>query len=121
MASNDQKPQRLFQWTVCAYKKEGMDDEEYHKYLGEKHGPLTAPFLAKYGILKHTVVHNTTETKKLMAKIAGPDYDNFADYDCFVQCIFRDVEDFVRFQQDPAYATILAPDHDNFADTTKSN
>lgn len=56
MASNDQIHQRLFQWTVCAYKKEGMDDEEYHKYIGEKHGPLTAPFLAKYGIIKYTLV-----------------------------------------------------------------
>ncbi|KAG6989879.1 hypothetical protein G7Y79_00062g093570 [Physcia stellaris] len=56
-----------------------------------------------------------------MAKIAGPQFDNHADYDCFVQAIFKDVEDFVRMKADPYYREVVAPDHENFADTTRSS
>jgi len=55
-----------------------------------------------------------------MAKIAGPQFDNFADYDCFVQAVFKDVEDFVRMKKDPYYIEVAAPDHENFADTVRS-
>ncbi|KAF2237164.1 hypothetical protein EV356DRAFT_496712, partial [Viridothelium virens] len=53
--------QRLFQWTVCAYRKPGMGEEDYHRYMSEKHGPLVKSLLAKYGIIKFTMASiNTT-------------------------------------------------------------
>lgn len=36
-----------------------------------------------------------------MAKIAGPQFDNHAEFDSFVQAVFKDVEDFVRMKADP--------------------
>ncbi|MCJ1423846.1 hypothetical protein MMC29_001731 [Sticta canariensis] len=105
MASLSQHPRRLFQWTVCAYRKPGMSEEDYHQYMSEKHAPLT---------------HNTSETRKLLAKIAGPQFDNHAEYDSFVQAVFKDVEDFVRMKADPLWREVVAPDHENFADTKRS-
>ena len=55
-----------------------------------------------------------------MAKIAGPQFNNHAGFDCFVQAIFTDVEDFVRMKADPYWREVVAPDHENFADTTRS-
>lgn len=120
MGSISQEPRRLFQWTVCAYRKPGMSEEDYHKYMSEKHAPLVRGLLAKYGIIKFTMTHNTTETRKLMTKIAGPQFDNHADYDSLVQAVFKDVEDFVRMKADPFFIEVVGPDHENFADTTRS-
>jgi hypothetical protein len=50
-----------------------------------------------------------------MKKIAGPDFDAYADYDSFVQAIFKDVEDFVHLTEDPFYIETVNPDHANFA------
>lgn len=55
-----------------------------------------------------------------MTKIAGPQFDNHAEYDCFVQAVFKDVEDFIRMKTDPFWREVVAPDHENFADTTRS-
>ena len=55
-----------------------------------------------------------------MARIAGPQFDNHAQYDCFVQAVFKDVEDFVRMKADPYYRDVVALDHEKFADTTRS-
>ena len=55
MDSPSQEPQRLFQWTVCAYRKPGMTEEDYHQYMSEKHAPLVRGLLAKYGIIKFTM------------------------------------------------------------------
>lgn len=55
-----------------------------------------------------------------MARIAGPQFDNHADYDCFVQAIFKDVEDFVRMKADPYWREVVAPDHEKFADMARS-
>lgn len=55
MGSISQEPRRLFQWTVCAYRKPGMSEEDYHKYMSEKHAPLVRGLLAKYGIIKFTM------------------------------------------------------------------
>lgn len=55
MGSQSQEPRRLFQWTVCAYRKPGMSEEDYHQYMSEKHAPLVRGLLAKYGIIKFTM------------------------------------------------------------------
>ena len=55
MESLSQEPQRLFQWTVCAYRKPDMSEEDYHRYMSEKHAPLVKGLLAKYGIVKFSM------------------------------------------------------------------
>lgn len=55
-----------------------------------------------------------------MAKFAGPQFDNHAEYNSFVQAVFKDVEDFVRMKADSFWREVVAPDHENFADTTRS-
>ena len=64
--------------------------------------------------------HNTTSTKPMMEKIAGPQFDNFSDYDCIVNVVFPDVENFVRMKMDPYYIEKVLPDHENYADTARS-
>ena len=45
---------------------------------------------------------------------------NVADYDCFIQIVFRDVQDFVDVKNDPHYKRVVAPDHGNFADQKRT-
>lgn len=55
-----------------------------------------------------------------MSSIVGPQFSNIADYDCFIQISFDDVEDFVRLKADPYFMQKCTPDHENFADTKRS-
>lgn len=55
-----------------------------------------------------------------MAKITGPQFNGNADFDCLVNIVFRDIEDFVRMKEDPYYIEKVMPDHENFADTKRS-
>lgn len=48
--------QRLYALTICAYKKEGMDEDEYHRYLSEHHAGLVKTHLAEAGIISYTMV-----------------------------------------------------------------
>ena len=64
---------------------------------------------------------NTTETRKLMAKLYNPQFTNVADYDCFSQLFFESVDGLMRMKEDPLYDELgIRKDHENFADT-KSN
>ena len=42
-------------WTVCAYRKEGLSEDEYHSYMSEIHGPLVKGLMAKYGMLSFSM------------------------------------------------------------------
>ena len=55
-----------------------------------------------------------------MAQLYDPQFANLADYDSFVQIVFRNVEDFVRMKADPFFKAEVGPDHENFADTKGS-
>ena len=55
-----------------------------------------------------------------MAEIAGPQFNNFADYDCIITAVFPDVQCFVRMKADPYFKEKVMPDHENFADTKRS-
>ena len=48
--------ERLFCWTVCAYRKPGMSEEDYHKYMSEVHAPLVKDLMVKYGIVSWEMV-----------------------------------------------------------------
>lgn len=45
---------------------------------------------------------------------------NTADYDCFIQILFRDVEDYIRAKNDQYYQNVIFPDHANFADSKRT-
>jgi len=76
--------------------------------------------MVKYNFVRWSMTHNTTETRELMKQLVGPQFNGTADYDCIVQCQFRDVEDFVRMKKDPFYLEQVMPDHERFADTQRS-
>lgn len=42
--------------TITAYKKPGMDFDEYVKYMREVHAAICAESMEKYGILEYTQV-----------------------------------------------------------------
>lgn len=46
--------------SMCAYRKEGMDEEEYRKYMTENHAPLVRGLMVKYGIDKYSMVSEMT-------------------------------------------------------------
>lgn len=49
-------PNRLLCWTVCAYRKPGLDEAEYHKHMSEVHGPLVKELMVKYDFVKWSMV-----------------------------------------------------------------
>lgn len=65
-------------------------------------------------------IHNQAETRAMMSQLYDPQMAKVADFNCFSQVIFRRLEDYKRFKQDPVYKQRLTGDHENFADTKKS-
>lgn len=43
----NEEPQRLLCWIVCAYRKHGMDEEDYHRYMSQVHAPLVKDLMVK--------------------------------------------------------------------------
>lgn len=43
-----------------------------------------------------------------------------ADYDCIIQIVFKDVQDFINVKDDPHYKQAVLPDHGHFADTKRT-
>ena len=56
MAPMNEEPQRLLCWIVCAYRKPGMDEGDYHRYMNEVHAPLVKNLMVKYGIIRWSMV-----------------------------------------------------------------
>jgi hypothetical protein len=129
---------RVFALTICAYKKEGMDEDEYHKYMTERHAASVKDLMIKNKIVSYTMVesskktrnkcianiskqHNTTKSKKMMNQLLGDMYlGNVADYDCIIQIVFKDPQDFVNVKNDPHYKAVVLPDHGHFADVKRT-
>lgn len=57
----------------------------------------------------------------MMAQIFGnlPEC-SLSDCDCFIQIVFRDVQDYIAVKEDPQYKEVIAPDHANFADMSRT-
>jgi hypothetical protein len=56
----------------------------------------------------------------MMSQLYDSQMAKVADFDCFSQVIFRRLEDYKRFKQDPEYTRRLKGDHEKFADTKRS-
>ncbi|KAK4139508.1 EthD domain-containing protein [Dichotomopilus funicola] len=107
--------------TICGYRKPGMSEEAYRHHMTQISAPLTKDLMVKYGVVRWTQIHNTTESRALMAQLYDHQMANVADFDCFSQVVFRDLEDYKRMKQDPWYQEHLVGDHEKFADTKRSS
>ncbi|KAI3318672.1 EthD domain-containing protein [Xylariaceae sp. AK1471] len=106
--------------TMCAYKREGISEDGYRRYMTENHVPLVRDLMVKHKINKYSMAHNPMSTRSLMSKIFDSQFANVADYDCIVQIQFRDVEQFIALKEDPEYKRLVFADHENFADTKRT-
>ena len=55
-----------------------------------------------------------------MPLLFDPQFANVANYDCIIQMVFKDIQDFVDMKKDPFFVKFVGPDHEKFADTKKS-
>ena len=65
--------------------------------------------------------HNTSETRKILQQIIGNlPAAHVADYDCFIQIVFKDPQDYINVKEDPHYKQVVLPDHESFADAERT-
>ncbi|KGO43745.1 Dimeric alpha-beta barrel [Penicillium expansum] len=88
--------------TICGYRKPGMSEEDYRNHMVNISAPMTKGLMVKYGVKRWTQMANV------------------ADFDCFSQVVFKDIDDYKRMKQDPWYKEHLVGDHEKFADTKRS-
>ncbi|KAK0729557.1 EthD domain-containing protein [Lasiosphaeris hirsuta] len=106
--------------TICGYRKPGMSEEDYRNHMVNISAPMTKDLMVKYGVKRWTQIHNQSATRALMSQLFDKQMANVADFDCFSQVFFEDLEDYKRMKQDPWYKEHLFGDHAKFADTGKS-
>ncbi|OBT39188.1 hypothetical protein VE00_10913 [Pseudogymnoascus sp. WSF 3629] len=106
--------------TICGYCKPGMSEEAYRNHMVNTAAPMTKDLMIKYGIKRWTQIHNQSATRALMAQLFDQQMANIADFDCFSQVFFKNIDDYKRMKQDPWYKENLVGDHERFADTRRS-
>uniref|UniRef100_A0A093VIQ6 EthD domain-containing protein n=1 Tax=Talaromyces marneffei PM1 TaxID=1077442 RepID=A0A093VIQ6_TALMA len=106
--------------TICGYKQQGMSEEDYRHHMQRVSAPMTKDLMVKYGVKRWTQIHNQEETRALMKRLFDHQMANLADFDCFSQVVFKDVDQYKRMKDDPWYREHLVGDHEKFADTQRS-
>ncbi|WYZ38293.1 hypothetical protein EsH8_III_000207 [Colletotrichum jinshuiense] len=114
------QPNNLICLTITAFRNPSLDEEEYRHYMTNVHARLVSPLMEEYGILRYSMTHNTKKTRPMLYQLYDPQFSKLSDYDCVVQFVFKDIEDFKRMKSDPRFLQKVAPDHVNFADTKRS-
>jgi hypothetical protein len=132
--------ERLFCWTVYAYRKPGISEEEYHEYMSKVYAPVVKDLIVKHGIVSWVMVsraeyppkgqtdemlllrkiHNTSETRMVLNQLVSPQFNGTADYDCIIQGTFRNIEDIMSMRADAVFKKKVAPDYENFTDAIRS-
>jgi hypothetical protein len=46
----------LIRITICAHRKEGITEDDFHRFWAHEHGPLAAEWLKRCGIVKYVQV-----------------------------------------------------------------
>ncbi|KAK5988369.1 Dehydratase aurZ [Cladobotryum mycophilum] len=113
-------PNQYIGLTITAFRRPGLDEDEYREHMTKAHAPLVSPLMEEYGIVRYTMTHNTTKTRPLLHQLYDPEFSVLSEYDCIVQFVFKDIEDFKRMKADPRFLQKVAPDHVKFADTKRS-
>ncbi|RFN54387.1 ethd domain-containing protein [Fusarium flagelliforme] len=106
--------------TVLGYRRSDLSEEQYRHHVINISAPMTTDLMAKYGIRRWTMIHDTSETRELMYQLMDPQMANIADYDCFSQVVLKSIDDYKRMKEDPWYKKHLVGDHEKFADTKRS-
>ncbi|KAK4459524.1 dimeric alpha-beta barrel [Cladorrhinum samala] len=106
--------------TICASKKDALGEAEFHDYLTHSHAPLVKQVLARHGITRYTMTHNTTATKSELAKVMDAQFSQQLQYDVITQIRFPSMQSFVNFRNDSFYKEMVMPDHDVFTDADKT-
>ncbi|KAH0843814.1 ethyl tert-butyl ether degradation EthD [Fonsecaea pedrosoi] len=106
--------QKVCRISVLVTKRADITDKEFHSYWANGHGPLVAPMLIKYGILKYTQYHMTPEYKAKGAAIGMP-----SPYDGIAEFLVNKYEDMSDFFSDPEYMVKIRPDEAKFVDIDK--
>lgn len=53
----------MFALTICGYRKPGMDEESYHKYISENHAQSLKDLMIKNKIIDYTMVRHLLVVK----------------------------------------------------------
>ncbi|BCS21620.1 decarboxylase tpcK [Aspergillus puulaauensis] len=106
--------------TICGYRKPGMSEEDYRHHMVNISAPMTKGLMVKYGVKRWTQIHNQSSTRALMSHLFDSQMAIVADFDCFSQVVFEDIEHYKRMKQDRWYQEHLIGDHEKFADTKRS-
>ncbi|KAK7207665.1 EthD domain-containing protein [Myxozyma melibiosi] len=99
--------------SVMARRNPAMSLEEFQKYLKESHGPLVAPWLKRYGVVKYVQHHKreafSRDGSPIKALELG-DFDSLADF------YVPSYADFEKAFKDPEYFEKIKPDEEKILD-----
>ena len=64
MENGDKLAEPMLCLTMCAYRREGMGEEEYRDYMTNIHAPFVKGLMIKHGIDKYSMVREITSLHK---------------------------------------------------------
>ncbi|KAK4982477.1 hypothetical protein LTR50_007717 [Elasticomyces elasticus] len=107
--------------TICGFRRPGISEEDYRNHMVNVSAPLTKDLMVKYGVKRWTQIHNQSTTRAMMTQLFDHQMVQLADFDCFSQVFFEDLDGYKRMKQDPWYKKHLVGDHEKFADVKRSS